>query len=271
MSKQTIPQPFSPLDFITIAPELHGQFVQEFALNMINTLTDKQVQQKARKRTIYSFDERGGVFGIGSGQQGQQICDYRNLTTGVFHEPNNNIVGVRYRCEPEALKNSQAIGAFHTHPALFTPDIKLLRRRIERLLWLSEMDIEAFKQQRAYFKYDWHFVACVDIAAFYWGDIESGCYHPRFIFRYPHLEQLVETIHEDILHIDGLLKQEFILDDRPVSAVIQEVSLLPVNQQIRYLQRCNISWENIEAHRSILTTNSYRHLKDSYTSLSSLT
>jgi hypothetical protein len=186
---------------VFIEPTVHEQFVQDFGLNMLNTLTAKSLRVAAHRRRIHVFDERGGVIG---GQE-HIIQRYRNMTTGVFHSRTRKVVGVRYRCDPGGL-NVPAMGAFHTHPALYDDDPERVRRRIDRLLWMSELDIEAFRQQYRIFGYQWHFIGCVDIACFHIRDIQSGTMAPRYILRYPHLERLMQRLRPEIMHFDSVLR-----------------------------------------------------------------
>ncbi|MEB3224050.1 MAG: hypothetical protein VKS61_18410 [Candidatus Sericytochromatia bacterium] len=184
-----------------IDPALHERFVDEFGLNMINTLTGHDRRVIAR-RAIHVFDERGGVMGGAN----DTLQAYQNLTTGVFHTHGHKVVGVRYRCEPEAV-GAPALGAFHTHPALWTPAAARLRRRIDQLLWLSEADRAAFREQHRIYGYRWHFVGCVDIACFHIADLDRGREHPRFVLRYPHLERLMARLEPVIAHYDRRLQQ----------------------------------------------------------------
>ncbi|MEB3330744.1 MAG: hypothetical protein VKQ33_16080 [Candidatus Sericytochromatia bacterium] len=183
-----------------IEPALHERFVDEFGLNMLNTLTGHHRAVIARRR-IHVFDERGGVMG----GQGDTVQAYQNLTTGVFHRRDRKIVGVRYRCEPGAIP-APALGAFHTHPALWSPDVRRVRRRIDQLLWLSEADVSAFKAQHRLYGYQWHFVGCVDLACFHIDDLARGRQHPRYVVRYPHLERLMALLEPLIAHYDARLQ-----------------------------------------------------------------
>lgn len=184
-----------------IDPALHERFVSQFGLNMLNTLTALDRRAIARRR-IHVFDERGGVMG----GEGNMLQAYQNLTTGVFHSQTRKVVGVRYRCEPEAIP-ARALGAFHTHPARYDPDPARVRRRIEQLLWMSDLDVEAFRQQHACYGYEWHFVACVDIACFHVSDLGRGRAHPRYVLRYPHLERLMAQLEPEIQHFDARLRE----------------------------------------------------------------
>lgn len=184
-----------------IDPLVHERFVQDFGLNMLNTLTSKSLRVTAHRRRIHVFDERGGVIG-GSPTV---IQTYRNMTTGVFHSRTRRVVGVRYRCDPDGVEQP-ALGAFHTHPALYDDDIEKVKRRIDRLLWMSDLDIEAFRQQHRVFGYQWHFIGCIDIACFHYRDIRKGILAPRYILRYPHLERLMVRLRPEILHYDNVLR-----------------------------------------------------------------
>lgn len=184
-----------------IAPDVHERFVQDFGLNMLNTLTAQDHRQVAHKRRIHVFDERGGVMG---GHQ-NTVQEYQNLTTGVFHSKTRNIVGVKYRCTPNNLE-APILGAFHTHPALYDDDVARVRRRIDQLLWLSEMDKVAFYKQHELYGYEWHFIGCIDIAAFNIHDLNRGVPHPRYVLRYPRLEQLMAQLKPEIAHYDTILR-----------------------------------------------------------------
>lgn len=184
-----------------IEPHVHEQFVQDFGLNMLNTLTSKENRATAHKRRIHVFDERGGIMG----GRGDTIQQYQNLTTGVFHSKTRKVVGVRYRCIPNDL-SSPEIGAFHTHPALYDPDIDKVRRRIDQLIWLSDMDRKAFYKQYEMYGYEWHFIGCVDIGAFNIHDLKRGQPYPRYVFRYPRLEELMARLEPQILHYDRILR-----------------------------------------------------------------
>lgn len=201
-----------------IDPQVHENFVQDFGLNMLNTLTSKEHRQTAHQRRIHVFDERGGVVG-GSVDTIQQ---YQNLTTGVFHSKTRKVVGVRYRCIPNNL-TTEEIGAFHTHPALYDPDIDKVRRRIDQLLWLSEMDKQAFYKQYEMYGYEWHFIGCVDIAAFNIHDLKKGQFHPRYVLRYPRLEALMERLEPTILHYDRILKSQAVTTRAPGAGVLTEL------------------------------------------------
>ena len=183
-----------------IDPVVHERFVQDFGLNMLNTLTAQDHRQVAHKRRIHVFDERGGVMG----GTAATIQEYQNLTTGVFHSKTRNVVGVKYRCIPNDLERP-VIGAFHTHPALYDDDVAKVRRRIDQLLWLSEMDKVAFFKQHEMYGYEWHFIGCVDIACFNIHDLEREVPYPRYVLRYPRLEQLMEQLRPEILHYDRIL------------------------------------------------------------------
>jgi hypothetical protein len=185
---------------VYIEPALHERFVEDFGLNMLNTLTGHDRRVIAR-RGIHVFDERGGVMGGAS----DTLQAYQNLTTGVFHARDRKVVGVRYRCEPDAVE-APAVGAFHTHPALWSPDVGRVRRRIDQLLWLSEADVAAFKAQHRLYGYRWHFVGCVDLACFHIDDLARGRKHPRYVLRYPHLERLMAALEPLIAHYDARLQ-----------------------------------------------------------------
>lgn len=185
-----------------IEPHVHEKFIEDFGLNMLNTLTAKDHRVTAHRRRIHVFDERGGVVG----GLGETLQEYQNLTTGVFHSRTRRVVGVRYRCLPNDLERP-VIGAFHTHPALYDEDPARVRRRIDQLLWLSEMDKVAFFKQYEMYGYEWHFIGCIDIGCFNIHDIKRGELHPRYVLRYPRLEALIERLGPIITHYDRILER----------------------------------------------------------------
>lgn len=201
-----------------IDPQVHEKFVQDFGLNMLNTLTSKEHRLTAHKRRIHVFDERGGVMG----GQGSTIQQYQNLTTGVFHSRSRKIVGVRYRCIPNDLSTPE-IGAFHTHPALYDDSPEKVRRRIDQMLWLSEMDKVAFIRQHEMYGYEWHFIGCIDIGCFNIHDLMKGQYHPRYVLRYPHLEELMGKLRPVILHYDKILSSQAASPRAAKTGVITEL------------------------------------------------
>jgi hypothetical protein len=186
-----------------IEPHVHEAFVRDFGLNMLNTLTSKEHRLTAHKRRIHVFDERGGIIG----GQNNTLQEYQNLTTGVFHSKTRKVVGVRYRCIPNNLSQPE-IGAFHTHPALYDESAERVRRRIDQLLWLSEMDRQAFYRQYEMYGYEWHFIGCIDIGCFNIHDLNRGEFAPRYILRYPKLEQLIENLAPSIAHYDLVLRNQ---------------------------------------------------------------
>lgn len=187
-----------------IEPHVHESFVREFGINMLNTLTAKENRLVAHRRRIYVFDERGGVFGGElDGDQGT-LQAYENLTTGVFHSRQRRVVGVRYRCRPNALEVSE-IGAFHTHPALFSTNVRQVRARTERLLWMSEMDRKAFLKQHELYGYRWHFIGSMDLGCFHIDDVLAGQYGPREILRYPKLEEAIAELEPQVRFYDRIL------------------------------------------------------------------
>lgn len=185
---------------LKITPEVHDRFVQEFGINMLNTLTSKENRETAHKRRIFVFDERGGVFG----GRDQQLMEFQNLTTGVFHSSRRRVVGVRYRCKPNDLVLPE-IGAFHTHPALFTTSVKQVRSRIERMLWLSDMDVKAFLKQHELYGYEWHFIGTLDIGCFHIDDVKKDIREPREILRYPDVEGVLHRLAPQIRFYDQIL------------------------------------------------------------------
>lgn len=184
-----------------IEPALHDRFVQEFGLNMLNTLTLKENRLIAHRRRIFVFDERGGVFGSQAGL----LNAYQNLTTGVFHSRTRKVVGVRYRCRPNTLIRPE-IGAFHTHPAAFSTQIRQVRQRIERLLWLSDMDVKAFLKQHELYGFEWHFIGTLDIGCFHIDDVKQDIRAPREVIRYPRLEEAVAMLEPQIRFYDRILQ-----------------------------------------------------------------
>lgn len=185
-----------------IEPALHERFVRDFGLNMLNTLTLRENRLIAHRRRIFVFDERGGMFG---GQDGT-LADYQNLTTGVFHSRTRKVVGVRYRCRPNTLEVPE-LGAFHTHPAAYSPQLRLVRQRIERLLWLSDMDVKAFLKQHELYGYTWHFIGTIDVGCFHIDDVRQDIRAPREVIRYPRLEEAVATLEPQIRFYDDVLQQ----------------------------------------------------------------
>ncbi len=186
---------------VLIEPAVHEQFVHDFGINMLNTLTVKDNRLLAHKRRIFVFDERGGVFGGHNGI----MQEYQNLTTGVFHSKSRKVVGVRYRCKPNTLQVPE-IGAFHTHPAAYTSNVKQLRGRIERLLWLSDMDVKAFLKQHELYGYEWHFIGTMDIGCFHIDDVKKDIRAPREVIHYPKLEEAMATLAPKIKFYDQILQ-----------------------------------------------------------------
>lgn len=185
---------------MNITPEVHERFVQEFGINMLNTLTSKENRETAHKRRIFVFDERGGVFG----GHDDTMMEFQNLTTGVFHSSRRRVVGVRYRCKPNDLALPE-IGAFHTHPALFSSSVKQVRARIERMLWLSDMDVKAFLKQHELYGYAWHFIGTLDIGCFHIDDVKQDIREPREILRYPDVEGVIARLAPQIRFYDQIL------------------------------------------------------------------
>lgn len=201
-----------------IDPAVHERFVEEFGLNMLNTLTSKEHRLTAHKRRIYVFDERGGVCG-GSGDS---VEGYQNLTTGVFYSHQRKIVGVRYRCKPNDL-TMPALGAFHTHPALFSTNIRQVRRRIDRLLWMSEMDRLAFIKQNELYGFQWHFIGTIDIGCFHIDDVKDGSLQPREIIRYPNLPEVIDRLGPQIEFYDRILQSQAKLTRGVDKSILEQV------------------------------------------------
>lgn len=196
----TVTRPLEGDSRLNITPDVHERFVQEFGINMLNTLTSKENRETAHKRRIFVFDERGGVFG---GRDGT-LMEFQNLTTGVFHSSRRRVVGVRYRCKPNDLVLPE-IGAFHTHPALFSTSVKQVRSRIERMLWLSDMDVKAFLKQHELYGYEWHFIGTLDIGCFHIDDVKKDIREPREILRYGDLEGVIARLAPQIRFYDQIL------------------------------------------------------------------
>lgn len=186
-----------------IDAQVHERFVREFGINMLNTLQSKEHRLTAHRRRIFVFDERGGVFG----GDGEQVLEYQNLTTGVFYSRRRQVVGVRYRCRPNDLQSAD-IGGFHTHPALYDPNVRTVRRRIDRMLWLSDMDVKAFLKQHELYGYEWHFVGTIDIGCFHIRDVLRDKREPREILRYPDLSGLLDRLAPHIHQYDKLLTSQ---------------------------------------------------------------
>jgi hypothetical protein len=201
-----------------IDPQVHEKFVEDFGLNMLNTLTSKEHRLTAHKRRIHVFDERGGVMG----GDANTIQQYQNLTTGVFHSKSRKVVGVKYRCLPNNL-SKDIIGAFHTHPALYDRDVNRVRRRIDQMLWLSEMDKVAFFKQYEMYGYEWHFIGCIDIGCFNIHDLLKGQFHPRYVLRYPRLEELMERLGPTVEHFDRVLSSQQVAPRSTKAGALVEV------------------------------------------------
>lgn len=201
-----------------IDPQVHEKFVEDFGLNMLNTLTSKEHRLTAHKRRIHVFDERGGVMG----GDANTIQQYQNLTTGVFHSKSRKVVGVKYRCLPNNL-SKDIIGAFHTHPALYDRDVNRVRRRIDQMLWLSEMDKVAFFKQYEMYGYEWHFIGCIDIGCFNIHDLLKGQFHPRYVLRYPKLEEVMAKLRPMVMHFDRILSNQAVSPRTAKAGVLAEV------------------------------------------------
>jgi len=186
---------------VLIEPAVHDRFVEEFGLNMLNTLTLKENRVVAHKRRIFVFDERGGMFG---GRDGS-LTEFQNLTTGVFHSRQRRIVGVRYRCRPNTLQHTE-VGAFHTHPAAYSTSLRQVRQRIERLLWMRDKDVKAFLKQHELYGYQWHFIGTMDLGCFHIDDVKKDIRAPREVIRYGRLEEAVERLAPNIRFYDQILR-----------------------------------------------------------------
>lgn len=197
---------------------VHEQFVREFGLNMLNTLTTKEHRMTAHKRRIFVFDERGGVFGGSDGR----VSGYQNLTTGVFYSRRRQVVGVRYRCRPNDLE-APDIGAFHTHPALYDPSPRKVRTRIDRMLWLSDMDCKAFFKQHELYGFEWHFVGTIDLGCFHIDDVRKGRRGPREIIRYSGLDALLERLGPLIMWYDQLLTSQAVARRAPSAEILEQL------------------------------------------------
>lgn len=201
-----------------IDAQVHERFVREFGINMLNTLQSKEHRLTAHRRRIFVFDERGGVFG----GEGQHVLEYQNLTTGVFYSRRRQVVGVKYRCRPNDLKVGD-IGGFHTHPALYDENVRTVRRRIDRMLWLSDMDVKAFLKQHELYGYEWHFIGTVDIGCFHIGDVLRDKREPREILRYSDLAGLLERLAPHIHQYDQLLTNQATARRTPSADLLEQL------------------------------------------------
>lgn len=199
-------------------PMVHDQFVQDFGINMLNTLTLRENRVVAHRRRIFVFDERGGMFG----GEGSRLSEYQNLTTGVFHSRQRQIVGVRYRCRPNTLESAE-VGAFHTHPVAFSKSLKQIRTRIERLLWMSDMDRKAFLKQYELYGYEWHFIGAMDIGCFHIDDVRRDIREPRLVLRYDRLEEAVAHLAPQIRFYDEILKRHAIHTHNPNRELLEHI------------------------------------------------
>ncbi len=201
-----------------IDANIHERFVREFGINMLNTLQSKEHRLTAHRRRIFVFDERGGIFG---GPE-SQITEYQNLTTGVFYSRRRQVVGVRYRCRPNDL-SSPDIGAFHTHPALYDGTVRTVRRRIDRMLWLSDMDCKAFVKQHELYGYQWHFIGTIDIGCFHIDDVLRDIREPREIIRYKNLGALLERLEPHVHRYDKLLTSQATARRMPGADLLEQL------------------------------------------------
>ena len=201
-----------------IDAQVHERFVREFGINMLNTLQSKEHRLTAHRRRIFVFDERGGVFG----GEGEHILEYQNLTTGVFYSRRRQVVGVRYRCRPNDLEVPD-MGGFHTHPALYDQSVRTVRRRIDRMLWLSDMDVKAFLKQHELYGYRWHFVGTVDIGCFHIDDVLRDKREPREIVRYADLAGLLDRLAPHIHQYDKLLTNQATARRTPSADLLEQL------------------------------------------------
>lgn len=199
-------------------PMVHDQFVRDFGINMLNTLTLRENRVVAHRRRIFVFDERGGMFG---GEQGV-LNEYQNLTTGVFHSRQRHIVGVKYRCRPNTLSGDE-VGAFHTHPVAYSKSLRQIRQRIDRLLWMSDMDMKAFLKQHELYGYQWHFIGAMDIGCFHIDDVKRDIREPRLVMRYEKMEEAVEHLAPQIQFYDQILQPHVIATHNPNRELLEHI------------------------------------------------
>ncbi|MEB3298187.1 MAG: hypothetical protein VKO21_01710 [Candidatus Sericytochromatia bacterium] len=150
------------------------------------------------------FGERGGVF-VG---QGDLLLDFADLTRVPVWSPETGQLGVRYACRPHGLGHPE-VAAFHTHPVRYDRDLRMIRRRIDRHLWLSDADVHAFRAQHRRYGYLWHLIGALDVGAFHIEDVLRGRRGPRLVFRCASLEQIMPALEavlverERLLHVPG--------------------------------------------------------------------
>gem|GEM_PF-5735474 len=181
-----------------VSASMHVRLIDEFGLSMLNTLT---ASTSSLRRRLPVFDERAGMMG---GCE-DRILEYQNLTTATVRAPGTGTIGVRYRCRPHDLVHAE-LGAFHTHPVLYSSDLRTVRRRIEQLLWLSDADVHAFLVQHRRFGLKWHFVAAMDLGCFHIEDVVRGRREPRFVLRTPDLSMHVKRLAPEIAFYDHVLR-----------------------------------------------------------------
>jgi hypothetical protein len=116
-----------------------------------------------------------------------------------------------------------ALGAFHTHPALFSTNIRQVRRRIDRLLWMSEMDRLAFIKQNELYGFEWHFIGTIDIGCFHIDDVRDGSLQPREIIRYPNLPEVIDRLGPQIEFYDRILQSQAKLTRAVDKSILEQV------------------------------------------------
>ena len=204
-----------------VATRLHDQLIHELGLSMLNTL---MANSPTPLRRIPVFDERGGMM---AGCE-DRILEFQDLTTGIVRSRQTGLVGVRYRCRPHALTHAE-VGAFHTHPVLYSRNIRTIKRRIDALLWLSDPDVEAFRQQHARLGMNWHFIAALDLGCFHIDDVRRGHRTPRLVIRTPDLVHHVRRLEPEIAFFDEVLRVRRRADAPPelLDAILARVTGCP--------------------------------------------
>ena len=183
---------------LRVSAPMHARLIDEFGLSMLNTL---MASPSSFRRRLPVFDERAGMM---AGCE-DRILEYQDLTTASVRSPVTGLVGVRYRCRPHDLAHAE-LGAFHTHPVLYSNDVRTVRRRIEQLLWLSDADVHAFMSQHRRFGFRWHFVAAMDLGCFHIEDVLRGKRGPRLVLRTPDLPGHVRRLGPEVAFFDHVLR-----------------------------------------------------------------
>lgn len=187
-----------PGETLRVSASMHVRLIDELGLSMLNTLL---ASPSSLRRRLPVFDERAGMM---AGCE-DRILEYQDLTTATVRSPTTGVVGVRYRCRPHTLAHAE-LGAFHTHPVLYSRDLRTIRRRIEQLLWLSDADVHAFLAQHRRFGLRWHFVAALDLGCFHIEDVLRGRRDPRLVLRTPDLARHVRRLAPEIAFYDHVLR-----------------------------------------------------------------